>query len=136
MLAVMSPIAPAVIDLITRPRKRRQHGLVCSPPAARIDIKVIASVLKEDAQWFWLCFSYQRSKHITAAQSNVRSDSTQYPPECIRSFPCCVERANCTGACTRNTPVIGISAEVVFPGHLRQDFFQQEAGVAVAGRIV
>src|SRR5437762_3775684 len=83
LLAIVSAIAPNVVHVITGELQGREHLLIRQKPISAINVLIIASILKEHANWLWLGFSNESRILVPAAQAHIRADRAEHFAECF-----------------------------------------------------
>ena len=87
VLAVVSAVAPGMVDFVAGKDQRAFHFLVGHPPVAAIDVLVVAAILQEDAERLGLILADQRRVDVAAAQADVGADGAEDAAKSIGPFP-------------------------------------------------
>ena len=116
--------------------KRGKDLLISYEPVAGIVVLVGAAILQEDPQRFGLGLADERSQQLSAAKIGEAADKTQHAAEGIRPGPRRIESSDAAGARAGDSVIIRIFRQVVALAHLRQNFLDEEARIAVTQGVI
>ena len=135
----MPAVAPGVLDLVASEGEGALHLLVGHPPVAAVDVQVLAAVLQEDADRLGLVFADQGRIVVAAAQADVGADGAEDATEGVGPLPGGGEGADGAATGAADAAVVAVLRQLDRPAvcrrlllDLRQQLFQDEAGVIVA----
>ena len=110
--------------------------LVGVPPAAGVDVQIVAADLQKDSQWFGFGLADQYRVFVAAPQSDISANSAEDSAKRVGPFLCCGERTDGSRTASRNAMVVrGIAEFLCFRNFLKR-FFDQKSRVEVAHAVV
>src|SRR6184192_3738660 len=132
-----------MLHFITRKDEGAFHRLVLHPPIAGVNIEVVRSILKENANWFRLELAYERRIAHAPTQIDISANRTEHARERARSLPSGSEGGDRTAALAANGPIVSITrkpdraAVTRLSGlDIRQQFVVQEPRVRITESVV
>ena len=132
-----------MLHFITRKDEGAFHRLVLHPPIAGVNIEVVRSILKENANWFRLELAYERRIAHAPTQIDISANRTEHARERARSLPSGSEGGDRTAALAANGPIVSITrkpdraAVTRLSGlDIRQQFVVQEPRIRITESVV
>lgn len=110
--------------------------LVGVPPAAGVDVQIVAADLQKDSQWFGFGLADQDRVFVAAPQSDISANSAEDSAKRVGPFLCCGERTDGSRTASRNAMVVRGIAEFLCFRNFRKRFFDQKSRVEVAHAVV
>jgi len=116
--------------------ERRVQILISHPPRAGVVVCVFGAVLEENAQRLGFHFPHDGGVVVAAAKIAEAANEADHSAEPIGTMPRGVEGADAAGRLSAESPIVWVLGEVVVLCDFGNQLVNEEAGVAIAHRVV